>query len=311
MASLGFDIRSSSPLVSNRLYCLGILLLILSSYNSAVFAALSANQYTRVIVNPSFLETEEWIPNPDIGDGDNAIAFEMHTRAKNGSLEEVDDQQCVQNYGQQLQGRYGSVVIVVDAKDTDDYPFLARQLSIRPGIPLPGSSEDRLGWMCGGEDFDDPCTGPKFADRTARPWKFFEDRTVQKCLMLRTPEKCTVQLSKHLIIVIIACNFAKALIMAFIALRVKEFPILTVGDAIANFLEKEDKQTRRFVSVGGPKENDARTSVPRMVAPPSEAEALTKMPKDWSINYLNQREKRVERWRQVVSHTRWTLCVGL
>lgn len=67
---------------------------------------------------------------------------------------------------------------------------------------------------------------------------------IEYCLTEKTPQHCKLQHSLPLAIIIIGCNFIKAAIMLFVALRMTDVPLLTTGDAIASFLQNSDDSSR-------------------------------------------------------------------
>ncbi len=103
---------------------------------------------------------------------------------------------------------------------------------------------DSYGWICGGVDTKNPCRNQKLqtvvANRTS--WKPFGWK-VNHCLSQNTPEHCKLQLSQHLLLVVILFNAMKAAIMIFVVFTVKEVPLLTIGDAILSFLTVPNSTT--------------------------------------------------------------------
>ncbi|CUS09943.1 unnamed protein product, partial [Tuber aestivum] len=105
----------------------------------------------------------------------------------------------------------------------------------------------------------------------------------------KTPEKCKVQFSLGIMIVVICCNFVKAWSMIMAVVRSREPTLVTLGDAIDSFLKNPDPTTigicfadRRFV------EREWKSG-------------LRSTPRQW-------KQKRVQRWWTSVSQTRWITC---
>lgn len=69
-------------------------------------------------------------------------------------------------------------------------------------------------------------------------------RRVNYCLGGKTPQKCTVEYSLPLAIVVIVANVIKAGILCWAAVVLKKTPILTTGDAVASFTKRPDPNTR-------------------------------------------------------------------
>jgi hypothetical protein len=75
-------------------------------------------------------------------------------------------------------------------------------------------------------------------------WQPYE-RPVKHCLVEQVPESCQVQFAFILAIMVIVCNIIKATCMALLLFKfTKHTPLITMGDAVASFLEHPDPETR-------------------------------------------------------------------
>ncbi|KAJ5196975.1 hypothetical protein N7449_007454 [Penicillium cf. viridicatum] len=72
-------------------------------------------------------------------------------------------------------------------------------------------------------------------------WGFYR---VKYCLSESAPERCTVEYSFLLIIVVIISNIVKIVILCWITITMAETPIFTTGDAISSFIKIPDDTTR-------------------------------------------------------------------
>ena len=70
-----------------------------------------------------------------------------------------------------------------------------------------------------------------------------ETFSVDYCLVQQTPEHCHVGVALDLLIAVLVCNFVKALCLYWSLHKVCSNPLLTIGDAIASFLEAPDAST--------------------------------------------------------------------
>lgn len=70
------------------------------------------------------------------------------------------------------------------------------------------------------------------------------DTPVRYCLVERVQEKCKLQFSFSFAVVVIICNFVKACCMALSLLRHRKPGLVTLGDAIASFLDEPDPETK-------------------------------------------------------------------
>ncbi|KAF2709364.1 hypothetical protein K504DRAFT_353366, partial [Pleomassaria siparia CBS 279.74] len=208
-------------------------------YNSVVFSSIVSNWTWPVSVNPAFVAS---------GPSDNFTTFDgcevsstmmeelrkLHSR---GELERLDNLECINAYARQYQTR-GNVLLVSESSNSSG---LDQLISFYSGCGGHGK------WVCS-------CSGPNSppcdmdptinelrSDPTSwSPMKF----PVSYCLSERAPERCKVQSSLHLAIVVIVLNLVKAFVMFILATQTKETPFMTVGDAIASYIEEPDYETR-------------------------------------------------------------------
>lgn len=69
---------------------------------------------------------------------------------------------------------------------------------------------------------------------------------VRECYSQKTPERCRLLYSNRICWIVTALNFLKGFLMLLIASSRAEKPILTIGDAVASFLEFEDHTTKEM-----------------------------------------------------------------
>lgn len=77
---------------------------------------------------------------------------------------------------------------------------------------------------------------------------------VDGCLSQIIPEKCEVLLCPPICLVVIGCSFVKVICMLLICRDKRKRILLTVGDAIASFLERPDPTTTDRCSMQSPNE---------------------------------------------------------
>jgi len=112
---------------------------------------------------------------------------------------------------------------------------------------------------------------------------------ISGCKSEITKEKCKVQFSLGIMMVVIACNLVKACGMITTVVRSREPTLVTLGDAIDSFLRIPDPATmgicfadRRFI------EKEWRHR--------------------WRTGPRKWKQKKVQRWWTSVSKTRWITC---
>lgn len=69
------------------------------------------------------------------------------------------------------------------------------------------------------------------------------ERRISYCMVEEVKEKCKLSFSVGIMVVVIAANAAKSAIMILTFLRLKEPTLVTIGDAMASFLEVPDPTT--------------------------------------------------------------------
>ncbi len=64
------------------------------------------------------------------------------------------------------------------------------------------------------------------------------------CLSEPVIGKCSLSFSLVVIVVVVVFNIGKAISMLWVAFRITNHPLITIGDAISSFLENSDPTTR-------------------------------------------------------------------
>ena len=118
------------------------------------------------------------------------------------------------------------------------------------------SQNPDLGWLCD-YHYDctvDPADWTYSYESSAGTTATTATAKVDYCLGESVEPKCTIELIPALLITVIACNIVKGL--AFIYLAFLQFdPLITIGQAIASFLENPDPTT---VGLGAHSAKDVR-----------------------------------------------------
>ncbi|KAG8527154.1 uncharacterized protein KY384_008584 [Bacidia gigantensis] len=91
--------------------------------------------------------------------------------------------------------------------------------------------------------------GDTYNELLAHPdsWVPLKDGTAtQYCLIQQVPEKCTLDCSLGLLILITIMNAIKCFCMLLLFIHQKAPPLITVGDAISSFLDEPDMTTQAY-----------------------------------------------------------------
>lgn len=118
----------------------------------------------------------------------------------------------------------------------------ANEIIATTGINRP----DAYYWICSHDRYTstDMCSGHLSDLRAdARSWTVY-GLPIEYCLSERVEPQCSFNVSLTLLTVVIIFNLIKVFCIALVVLRIKDKPLITVGDAVATFIEEPDDSTR-------------------------------------------------------------------
>lgn len=162
---------------------------------------------------------------------------------------------CFSAYETNFLSKYNTLVLITTGfNDTDDPEYSNLQdgvygLSIQTvRDPSDSTQEPVYSWMCRNK-YSSYSSWSKLC-AMARPgvddeYWMVDEYKVQYCLAEKTAEKCSLQYSFPLAVVVIVANLAKAILIYLVAYRLRDDPLLTLGDAIASFLWNPDPSTAK------------------------------------------------------------------
>ncbi|PGH21346.1 hypothetical protein AJ80_03397 [Polytolypa hystricis UAMH7299] len=237
--------------------CLGISSLPLHLfYNSAIFASTAAYQYQIIAANDDFIQDGGFdrIHSFNRLGLDPYLVFHLHEAAIAGRLERLDPSTCIQSYAQDFQTEWGNVILVSNdtGRSAETYPLLKTDYV---GVGFTTSSmecpQDPYHWVCniassclyGG---DVPCKYkiPELVEHSSN-WTVL-DHKIGYCLAEKEEEQCTLMFSLPIAITVIVMNLSKAVLMCLTLYTVKDNPLITIGDAVASFLQRPDPATENM-----------------------------------------------------------------
>ncbi|KAF2822656.1 hypothetical protein CC86DRAFT_241953, partial [Ophiobolus disseminans] len=203
-------------------------------YNSVLYASVAANEYQAFVLSDKMIHWNSTIDVPQRFPG--AKPFVDDARA--GRLKNLTRAECIKAYGHTFEASHGSVLLIVNFEtESLDYVWYNIDLTIRPGC-------DKSGWVCGGNSTAcSGCTRQEITNfKNQNGWIVGNNR-VEYCLSQRTEEKCKIHLNVAIAVLVTTTNMLKVLLFTFIAWRIREDPLMTVGDAVASFMERPDPTT--------------------------------------------------------------------
>ncbi|PUU75536.1 hypothetical protein B9Z19DRAFT_994073 [Tuber borchii] len=285
-------------------------------YNSTVYTSLSGNQYFITAVTNDHFEPGTYTNTSEAEISDfRDWSFNATTRKKYGDIGYQTNSSKIQLFSSALKGLnpstqgYKDLTLLECSKvyRTDYVPnrrnlflitnhssnttynntILAMTIS-DPGWPTPYS------WICT-QDVDGWCTpGKATANLTSGlPWRMkFEtvgEVEIAGCKSEVTDEKCKVQFSLDIMILVICCNLIKVCSMIMTVVRSREPTLVTPGDAVDSFLRTPDPTTIGMCFAD-------RQFIEREWRP------------EWGAGPRQWKQKGPQRWWTSVSKTRWITC---
>ncbi|KAI9695590.1 MAG: hypothetical protein M1820_008515 [Bogoriella megaspora] len=304
-------------------------------YNSAVINSIATWDYNVLLANNTYVQEDLWQQMRSDGNVSVDAIAAHDAFFSEPWPQKLDNEACITTYGQNIQTARGDVVLVYEnglefnaTAASGGLPNGGGLLAINPSgsqtsytysrgsvyYPSPrghfedegaGSSEgeEQVSWMCSNwnpPDYGNPkvplCSSQFSALRAnSNNWSPFYQAGVSYCLSKPQPEFCEIDFSLPIAIVVILLNAFKAFIMGVTAFTSKERPLVTVGDGIASFLQREDLATQKLCLKS---RNDFHTSQKRQILLSPQPQ-----PQQWTA--------RRTRWFRAASMGRWTSVILL
>ncbi|PUU75534.1 hypothetical protein B9Z19DRAFT_1067337 [Tuber borchii] len=288
-------------------------------YNSAVYTSLAANDFLVTVVTNNHFERGAYtnttiVPiynfkslshsttDPkeygEIGYQTDSPAIQQFGRMIEGnntnteSYKDLTLPECTKAYNADFLSNHRNLFLITNhSSNTTHNNTLLDMIRVRSIIPSPSN------WMCSYESssYTSRCnpTQPSSNLKRGLPWKVklqtAEEVEIAECKSESTPEKCKVQFSLDLMIVVICCNLVKACCMIMVVMRSPEPTLVTLGDAIDSFLRIPDPATMGMCYAD------------RWFIMREWGRGRRTGPKQW-------KQKGVHRWWTSVSKTRWITC---
>ncbi|KAL9611692.1 MAG: hypothetical protein Q9167_003687 [Letrouitia subvulpina] len=194
-----------------------------------------------------------------------SFASQAFRDIKNGTRwQRLEKKDCIQQYGTDFVSTRGDVLVVSSfLNDSFSVGWISSSIPTQPSQP-----ESSYGWICSlyPETFPnlaDTCVDVNYVLQRADEWKintspyypaestsysnYFEqygEIQVDHCLSQPVEEKCKLQFSLSIMIVVIICNFIKFVCMSVMQHQHRLPPLVTLGDALTSFLDDPDPTTQ-------------------------------------------------------------------
>ena len=298
----GGNVATSAFVVMLTLFGLGTDIDNETSYNSVVNSSTSTNDYAVFSVNQ--VDTSS-IANLNLKPKSKSDTVSvLHQAALSGQLERPDNRDCIDLYSENYISDRGDLLLVSrnvkDRNSSEPSVYFDGDIDHMAIQIIDNCVKDMYGWICPDADCNNPCQLQigSLLDHPDnwRPRDGGGDVEVLYCLSQRTPEHCKLQFSVEIIILVIVMNFVKLVLMVLAITRLRQNPLITIGEAIASFLRTPDSTTRNMCLLSKATVDDWSA-----VVQSSRYELDNPPAKEWTQGK--------HRWADAVSKKRWWLCV--
>jgi hypothetical protein len=204
----------------------------------------------------------------------------LWSKSQSGSLIRLTPGECVAAYGTAIQTKWRNLLIVT--ADNEKYSNFTNILLLEDWMAVNNTNvymgwredalmnielrDEVLGWICSGltPHQDSQCVDRLGEINSApQPWVICPSciaDTCKTCELQRMPSaphwsvdyclsepaepRCQLQFNLVIAVVVTVLNFFKAALMIYIVYSTEESPLMTIGDAIASFLDEQDDTTK-------------------------------------------------------------------
>ena len=247
MASLGLEFNTFSPHVSLRwaqsfpdssptysgdqmaiTECLNII-----RYNSVVFKAIDANDYEVLIILEDFLSGAPFSDNIAVGYSSmetNEKALTPRLQRLGASFNMLENDQCISAYSERfLSGRRSLLLFTDGVYDSHSVSLNSSLIEMFPVTPTSATlaSYDPLIWLCSSQDNDFliSCDTSKL---NTKAWTIHKHK-IKYCRSEIIEEKCQLQFSQFIGIMVVVCNAIKFCCMSMTAFMLNQDTMCTIG----------------------------------------------------------------------------------
>ncbi|KAL8692921.1 MAG: hypothetical protein Q9218_002147 [Villophora microphyllina] len=235
-------------------------------YNSVVIPSKSTQEYTAYVASIDLVAGNgiNWTAPvgsfekyDDYYEGASFISYDHRPplsrfRDISSTWDRMSNDECIRTYAQPYVHGHGDVVMVSPALNSS-VPMLA---VASVGVV---STDGNLAWKWMCTDYSYRVCTQNDLRETSSTWTlndtsydslYSEQYPVQYCLSEPVPERCAMQLSIIIMVVVILCNVVKALYMFLILWHQRSVPLVTIGDTVQSFLQEPDPTTNDMCWAG-------------------------------------------------------------
>lgn len=218
-------------------------------YNSTFYAAIGSNNYNVLYATPDFLngsdyDTSRFVSTPSM----NISGFQANA----SRWERFSNRDCIQTYAFDFMTNYKNVIAVVS--NTSDYgSLLDVYVNDMPSAQEFNSHYDSFSWICNDTimHYDYNSSGTLCREESKNIQKTANTRwnsagyEISYCLAEKVlvPD-CHLHFAPQLMGPVVLMNIVKCIVTFYVAFRLRDAPLVTLGDAIESFLKHPDPCTR-------------------------------------------------------------------
>lgn len=219
-------------------------------YNSTIFLTTGTFEYVIISGNRTFTELSNTQLKQEEMDWKDFDLLPPLTSLRyqqiNGDLHRLDNLECINAYATNFQSTYGTLLLVSETLPQvydEGYFHYFDESTVGVGV-------ESWQWMENFNDYlylDNLNLLRAHSDNLTINSFTLDEVNVQSkvnyCLAQKLPEICQVKYSLPLLIVVIVFNIIKAGILWGVTVTIDSVPLLTIGDAVAEFLKRADPST--------------------------------------------------------------------
>ncbi len=209
------------------------------------FLTTQANVYTVMAAS------EDYIRGGNLDTGNLQVSNDSIETAQNfrdridrtASFERLSARDCMQAYSTQYVSARGDLLLVQNSQGADYSPDGNRNYSYAGYSEIMGPPYASLPTTYPSYDWVCPSANRTICNPGPDLWNV-NGSIVQYCWSEKAKENCQVRFSLYFAITVIICNLVKAISMFMTLKTHNQGALITFGDAIESFLDKEDVTTR-------------------------------------------------------------------
>ncbi|KAF2145296.1 uncharacterized protein K452DRAFT_266093 [Aplosporella prunicola CBS 121167] len=260
-------------------------------YNSTFFTSLKNHPYDIYIASENFTKGS-WFSDVSVGHEPYRVQAAINGSKQLESdsyFERLENPDCIEEYAKVPQLDRKTVVLISNnSASNNNYLW-------KHTIPKDLKYTALHAW-----DFNSSLYAMSHMDVIDGAWKKVRSNAtdwtvwgfkVEYCLSEKTKDECTLHVATSLLVVVIVFNAVKLLIITFVAWRMTNKPLITIGDAASSFISDPDMTTHGLCLFAKADVSDQTSSFKRYVL-------------NWSPGPMPY-EERNKRRAKAVSKSRW------